>query len=126
MSAEQFGIVRHSRWLESDEPLATVIRSSDGWAWHDMCVTDPDTAEEIADALTYTEQDRGKGAMAEFSPLVVVSDALRAVADEQYDEIMRLRMAGDALAVAYRKLGGLDVAFDREIAAWEQARHERP
>ena len=51
MAEEQFAVVIHSRWLETDEPRATVIRSSNGWIWRDVCVTDPDTAQEIADAL---------------------------------------------------------------------------
>jgi hypothetical protein len=40
-------------------------------------------------------------------------------------EVERLRAAGDALAVAYRKLGGLDVMFDAAIAGWEEARRDR-
>ena len=38
------------------------------------------------------------------------------------DEIERLRAAGDALAVAFRTLGGLDVAHDAALRAWEEAR----
>jgi len=34
-------------------------------------------------------------------------------------EIERLRAAGDALAVAYRTLGGLDVAYDAALVEWE-------
>jgi hypothetical protein len=37
-------------------------------------------------------------------------------------EIERLRAAGDALAVAFRILGGLDVAHDAALRAWEEAR----
>ena len=43
---------------------------------------------------------------------------------ELFDEIERLRAAGDALAVAYRTLGGLDVAHDAALVNWE-ARRER-
>jgi 3-hydroxyisobutyrate dehydrogenase-like beta-hydroxyacid dehydrogenase len=35
-----------------------VIRSRDGWVWHDMCTTDPDSAEEIAEALQAVEEAR--------------------------------------------------------------------
>ena len=38
------------------------------------------------------------------------------------DEIERLHDAGDALAVAFRTLGGLDVAHDAALRAWEEAR----
>jgi hypothetical protein len=58
MIGEQFSVLRHTRWLETDEPRATVIRSRDGWTWHEMCTTDPDAADEIAEALTYVEEDR--------------------------------------------------------------------
>ena len=58
MADEQFAVVIHSRWLETDEPKATVIRSVNGWIWHDMCVTDPDTAQEIAEAMTIREGER--------------------------------------------------------------------
>ena len=44
---------------------------------------------------------------------------------EAAEEIERLRAAGDALAVAYRKLGGLDAAFDAALAAWQEARREQ-
>lgn len=37
-------------------------------------------------------------------------------------EIERLRAAGDALAVAYRTLGGLEVAHDHALRAWGEAR----
>jgi hypothetical protein len=55
---ETFAVVIHSRWLETDEPRATVIRSTNLWIWHDVCVTDPDTAQEIAEALTACERAR--------------------------------------------------------------------
>jgi hypothetical protein len=60
VSGEQFAVLQHTRWLETDEPRATVIRSRDGFMWHEMCTTDPDTAEEIAEALTYVEEDRAE------------------------------------------------------------------
>ena len=37
-------------------------------------------------------------------------------------EIERLRAFGDDLAVAYRHLGGLDVAHDPALRRWEEAR----
>ena len=55
---ETFAVVVHSRWLETDEPRATVIRSTNGWIWHDVCVTDHGTAQEIAEALTACERAR--------------------------------------------------------------------
>ena len=58
MGDEQFAVVRHSRWLETDEPKATVIRSDNGWIWFEVCVTDPDTAQMLADALTACEEAR--------------------------------------------------------------------
>ena len=51
MKNERYGVVIHGRWSDSDEPLATVIRSNDGWTWYDLCTTDPDAAREIAEAL---------------------------------------------------------------------------
>jgi hypothetical protein len=48
-----------------------------------------------------------------------------ALAEARLMEITRLRAAGDALAVAYRTLGGLDVAHDAALLAWEEARRER-
>jgi hypothetical protein len=45
--------------------------------------------------------------------------------EAQQAEIKRLRTAGDALAVAYRTLGGLDVAHDSALRAWEEARREQ-
>jgi hypothetical protein len=48
-----------------------------------------------------------------------------ALAEVRLMEITRLRAAGDALAVAYRTLGGLDVAHDAALLAWEEARRER-
>lgn len=39
------------------------------------------------------------------------------------DEIVRLRAAGDALAYAFRHTGGLDVAYDAPLRAWQEARH---
>ena len=42
-----------------------------------------------------------------------------ALAEERLMEITRLRAAGDALAVAYRTLGGLDVAHDAALVNWE-------
>ncbi len=37
-------------------------------------------------------------------------------------KLARLRTAGDALAAAYRTLGGLDVAHDSALRVWEEAR----
>jgi hypothetical protein len=52
MDKERFAIVQHDRWLETEPPRASVIRSTDGWIWYEVCVTDPDSAYEIAEALT--------------------------------------------------------------------------
>lgn len=51
MNKYKYAFVVHSRWSDDEKPTATVIRSSDGWRWHDLCVTDPDQAEEICEAL---------------------------------------------------------------------------
>jgi len=51
VSSEQYGVLIHGRWLETEKPQATVIRSDDGWTWQEMCTTDPETATEIAEAL---------------------------------------------------------------------------
>ena len=51
MSDEQYGVLVHGRWLETEKPQATVIRSDNGWTWQEMCTTDPETATEIAEAL---------------------------------------------------------------------------
>ena len=48
---ERYAVVHHGRWLETEEPRATVIRTWDGQNWHDVCTTDPETAQEIAEAL---------------------------------------------------------------------------
>jgi len=61
----RYAVVVHGRWLDTEPPRATVIRSRDGWLWHDMCTTDPDSAEEIAEALTYVAEDRAERAAAE-------------------------------------------------------------
>jgi hypothetical protein len=58
VAEEQFAVVIHSRWLETEEPKATVIRSTNGWIWHDVCVTDPGTAQDIADALMVRQEAR--------------------------------------------------------------------
>jgi len=47
-----------------------------------------------------------------------------ALAEARLMEITRLRAAGDALAVAYRTLGGLDVAHDAALVAWEARREQ--
>lgn len=66
----RYAVVLHGRWLDTDEPLATVIRSRDGWVWHDMCTTDRDSAEEIAEALTVVEELRAERVAAEAAALV--------------------------------------------------------
>lgn len=58
MSSEQYAVVMYGRWLETEEPRATVIRSTDGWIWHDVCTTSPDTAQEIAEALDLMKEAR--------------------------------------------------------------------
>lgn len=50
------------------------------------------------------------------------SDGLCDIFGDAADEVERLRAAGDALAVAYRTLGGLDVAHDAPLCAWEARR----
>lgn len=51
MTDEQYAVVIHSRWLESEEPKATLIYSKDGLIWHDICTCDPDWAKELAAAM---------------------------------------------------------------------------
>lgn len=51
MVNEKYAVVIHSRWLESEEPKATVIYTRDDYIWHDICTCDPDWAKEIATAL---------------------------------------------------------------------------
>lgn len=41
---------------------------------------------------------------------------------ELWAKIEQLEAAGDALAFAYRKLGGLDACYDKELANWEACR----
>ena len=65
MTGERYAVVVHGRWSDDEPPRATVIRSSDGFMWHDMCTTDHDSAEEIAEALTYVAEDRAERAAAE-------------------------------------------------------------
>lgn len=48
-------VLLHSRWLETEEPRATVMRSNNGWVWHEVCDSDPETAQEIAEALNAQE-----------------------------------------------------------------------
>ena len=67
MSGDRYAVVVHGRWLETEPPRATVIRSRDGWTWHDMCTTDPETADEIAEALHYVAEDRAERAAAEWA-----------------------------------------------------------
>ena len=64
-TADRYAVVVHGRWSDDEPPRATVIRSRDGWLWHDMCTTDPDSAEEIAEALSYVAEDRAGRAAAE-------------------------------------------------------------
>lgn len=45
-----------------------------------------------------------------------------AVSSDAAAEIVTLRQLGDALAKAYRTLGGLDVAHDTALQMWEAAR----
>lgn len=48
---EQYAVLVHDRWLESEKPEATVIRSVNGRTWHPVCVAYPETAHEIADTM---------------------------------------------------------------------------
>jgi hypothetical protein len=66
----KYAVVAHYRWRDDEQPRATVIRSRDGWTWHDMCTTDPDSAEEIAEALTVVEELRAERVAAEAAALV--------------------------------------------------------
>lgn len=54
---EKYAVLYHNRWLETEEPKATVMRTRDGEVWHPMCVTDPDTAHEIVWALRVKMDD---------------------------------------------------------------------
>ena len=65
----RYAVVAHYRWLDDEQPRATVIRSRDGWLWHDMCTTDPESAEEIAEALTVVEELRVERVAAETAAL---------------------------------------------------------
>lgn len=49
---------------------------------------------------------------------------LRSVIDEQINEIAELQVLGDQLAQAFRAMGGLDVAYDAWLRAWEEARRD--
>jgi hypothetical protein len=62
VSPDRYAVVAHYRWSDAEPERATVIRSRDGWLWHDLCTTDPDSAEEIAEALTYVAEDRAERA----------------------------------------------------------------
>jgi hypothetical protein len=70
VTADRYAVVVHGRWADAEPPRATVIRSRDGWLWQDMCTTDPDSAEEIAEALTYVAEDRAVRRLAETEALV--------------------------------------------------------
>ena len=49
---KRYSIMRHTRFLETEEPLATVIVTYDnGETWHDICTCNTDYADDIADAL---------------------------------------------------------------------------
>lgn len=65
MSDDRYAVVVHGRWSDDEPPRATVIRSRDGWVWHDLCTTDPDTAQEIAEALEKVEQMRAERVQAD-------------------------------------------------------------
>ena len=65
----KYAVVVHGRWLDDEQPRATVIRSRDGWVWHDMCTTDPESADEIAEALTVVEELRAERVAAETAAL---------------------------------------------------------
>ena len=65
MSSEQYGVLVHGRWLETEKPQATVIRSDDGWTWQEVCATDPETATEIAEALHQVALRRSDEALAD-------------------------------------------------------------
>jgi hypothetical protein len=66
----KYAVVVHGRWHDDEQPRATVIRSRDGWVWHEMCTTDPDSADEIAEALTVVEELRAERVAAETAALV--------------------------------------------------------
>jgi hypothetical protein len=70
VSADRYAVVVHGRWSDDEPPRATVIRSRDGWVWHDMCTTDPDSADEIAEALTYVAEERAERRLAEVAAAV--------------------------------------------------------
>jgi hypothetical protein len=65
VSDDRYAVVVHGRWSDDEPPRATVIRSRDGWVWHDLCTTDPDTAQEIAEALEKVEQMRAERVQAD-------------------------------------------------------------
>lgn len=126
---EEYGVVIHSRWLESEEPKATVVYTKDGFTFHDICTCSPDWAREIAEAL----QSKNITYPA-FSPEKDIVPALKWIAEEgQCDchicdtaiaaakEIETLRAAGDQMAQAM-KSGG-DTGWDRAIDNWDEIRH---
>jgi hypothetical protein len=75
VTPDRYAVVAHYRWSDAEPERATVIRSRDGWLWHDMCTTDPDSAEEIAEALTYVAEDRAERRLAETEALVAQHNA---------------------------------------------------
>lgn len=58
----------------------------------------------------------------EIERLAFERDQHRDAANAYRAEVERLRAAGDALAAAYRTLGGLEVAHNTPLRAWQEAR----
>lgn len=52
-----YAVLLHNRWLESEEPRATVMYTSDSFIWHEICTCAPEHAQDISFALQF-EQDR--------------------------------------------------------------------
>lgn len=133
---EEYGVVIHSRWLETEEPKATVVYTKDGFIFHDICTCDPDWAREIAAAMqskniqyplpsSTKDSSNGKG----------IVSALKWIAEEgQCDchicdtalaaakEIELLRAAGDQMAQAMRSGG--DAGWDKAIDKWDKIRND--
>jgi len=55
---DRFAVMMRPQPADGSRRSAVVIRSRDGWVWHEVCTTDHETAQEIANAMTMMQEAR--------------------------------------------------------------------
>lgn len=53
---ETYAALIHTREFETESPRATIIYSTNGILWHEMCFCHPDYAEEVVFALNASQE----------------------------------------------------------------------